>query len=101
MIRVDQELRSQPVGALCGPDARCPRTPLTRLDVELNALAPLEGIEVHGAVQPGAVKEVLHPILGGDEPEAPISDELLDGPLRHVQEGITPSSEMRCPFTLA
>jgi D-3-phosphoglycerate dehydrogenase / 2-oxoglutarate reductase len=46
------------------------------------------------------VKEVLDTIFGGDEPEASVGDELLDGPLRHDEEGITSSSETRWPFTL-
>ena len=37
-------------------------------DGELDALAPLKRVEVHDAIQAGPVKEVVDPILCGDEP---------------------------------
>lgn len=46
------------------------------------------------------MKEVLDTVFRGDEPEATVSDELLDGPLRHVVKSITVSSAAPFPFTL-
>ena len=54
------------------------RTLGTLLDVELDALAALKAVEVEGRVEPAAMEEVFLPILGGDEAEAAIGDDLLD-----------------------
>jgi hypothetical protein len=54
------------------------------LDVELDALAALKAVEVEGRVESAAMEEVFLLILGGDEAEAAIGDDLLDGTGGHV-----------------
>src|SRR6185312_7777177 len=44
-----------------------------------------EGIEVDRRVEPSAVEEVLPPILGCDESEASVRNQLLDGACRHLE----------------
>ena len=63
-------------------------TLLARFDVELHTLTALEVVEAQGAVEPGAVEEVLDAILRGDEAEATVRNHPLDRSERH-------------PFTLA
>src|SRR4029450_3440901 len=50
-----------------------------RLDLELDLLAAGEAVEVHGRGEAVAVEEVVLPVLGGNEGESAIGDELLDG----------------------
>jgi hypothetical protein len=57
---------------------------LARLDLELDALAAVQAVKVEGRVQTGAVEEILGPVLGRDEAEAAIRDELLYGPSGHL-----------------
>ena len=59
------------------------------LDIERDALAAVEAIEVQGRVQLVAVEEVVLAVLGGDETETAVSNDLLDGACGHG-----------CPFTL-
>ncbi|HEY7202409.1 MAG TPA: hypothetical protein VIC57_19475, partial [Candidatus Dormibacteraeota bacterium] len=47
---------------LCGPDARRSWASLARLDVELDALSPLQGVEVHRAIQSRTMEEILDPV---------------------------------------
>ena len=51
---------------------------------EANSLAADEPIKVKRGVQSAAMEEVLLLILGGDEAEAAIGDDLLDGTGGHV-----------------
>src|SRR5690349_303808 len=54
---------------------------LARLDLERHPLAALEAVEVGLGAAP--VKEVLLPVLGGDEAKAAVGNELLDGASLH------------------
>src|SRR5438874_2336392 len=65
------------------PDAIRARSFLARLDLEVDALATRQRIEVDARVQAASVEEVLLSILGRDEAEATVGDQLLDGPSRH------------------
>ena len=49
------------------------------LDIELDALSADQTVEVERGVEPAAMEEVLLRILGGDEAEAAIGNDLLDG----------------------
>jgi len=49
------------------------------LDLELDLLAALEAVEVERGIEGAAMEEVLLRVLGGDESEAAVSDDLLDG----------------------
>ena len=64
-------------------DASGSRSSLTRFNIELDALSALQGLEVQRAVQGRAIEEVLDSVFGGDKPEAPIGNKLLDGSYRH------------------
>ena len=57
---------------------------LARLDFELDSLAAVQTVIVESRIQTGAVEEILGPVLGRDEAEAAIGDELLYGPGRHL-----------------
>src|SRR5690348_16955482 len=56
---------------------------LARLDLEADALAAGERVEVHARVETGPVEEILLSIFGRDEAEPAIGDQLLNGPCRH------------------
>jgi hypothetical protein len=62
-----------------GLDVLCASALGALLDIELDLLAAGETIEVQGSSQAVAMEEVFLPILGGDEAEAAIGDDLLDG----------------------
>ena len=69
----------RPVGfVLGGVHVFGARTLGTLGDIELDALAALQAVEVEGCIEPAAMEEVFLPILGGDEAEAAIGDDLLD-----------------------
>jgi hypothetical protein len=53
-------------------------------DLELDLLTAGEAIEIRGALQLVAMEEVFLAIFRGDETEATIRDELLDGTGGHV-----------------
>ena len=54
------------------------------LDVELDALAADQAVEVERRIEAAAMEEVFLLILGGDEAEAAIGDDLLDSTGGHV-----------------
>src|SRR5207248_3118288 len=64
-------------GVLGDPDALRARALGARLDLEGDLLAAVQAVEV--ALGAAAVEEVLLPVLGRDEAEATVGDELLDG----------------------
>src|SRR4051794_39246888 len=68
-----------PPSELSGSDPGSARTLGARLDLELDALTPGEAVEVQGGVEGAAMEEVFLRILGDDEAEAAIGDDLLDG----------------------
>src|SRR5579864_7003259 len=70
-----------PLGEL---DAVGSRTLLAWLDFEADALAARQGVEIHARVEAGTVEEVLPSVLGGDEAEPSVGDQLLDGACRHL-----------------
>jgi hypothetical protein len=76
-IRTGRLRRSR---ALLAADAEGARAFLAWLDVELDTLAAVQAVEVERRVEARTVKEVLNPILGGDESEATVRDQLLDSP---------------------
>jgi hypothetical protein len=53
------------------------------LDLELDLLTAHEAIEVEGRVDAAPMEEILLRIIGGNEAEAAIGDDLLDGSARH------------------
>lgn len=61
------------------------------LDIELDSLAALQPIEIEGCVETAAMEEVFLLILGDDEAEAAIGDDLLDGTGGHVDLHISPN----------
>ena len=65
------------------------------LDLELDALATGETIEVEGCVEGAAMEEVLLLILGCDEAEASIGDDALDGTGGHDDLQDFPNSDWR------
>src|SRR5215469_7152612 len=79
-------------GEPCGPphsllrDANAVRARAlrARLDLEGHPLTTGQRVEVQRRIDPAAVEEVLLAVLGLDEAEAAVGDDLLDGPLRHV-----------------
>src|SRR4029079_12636673 len=54
------------------------------LDLELDLLAADEAIEVKRGVEAAAMEEVFLRILSGDEAEAAVGDDLLDGSGGHM-----------------
>ena len=48
-------------------------------DLELDLLTANEAVEIERGVEPAAMEEVFLRILGGDEAEAAIGNDLLDG----------------------
>jgi hypothetical protein len=56
------------------------RPPVGAFHVEAHTLAAGECVEVQRGVDAAAMEELLRSILGGDEPEAALSDDFLDGP---------------------
>jgi hypothetical protein len=48
-------------------------------DLERDALAALEAVEIEGSLEAATVEEVFLPVFGGDEAKAAIGDDLLDG----------------------
>src|SRR3954453_6733604 len=54
------------------------------LDLELDLLTADEAVEVQRVVEGAAVEEVFLRILGGDEAEAAVGDDLLDGTGGHI-----------------
>jgi hypothetical protein len=50
-----------------------------RFDLELDPLATHEAVEIERGIEAAAMEEVLLLILGADEAEAAIGDDLLDG----------------------
>src|SRR5438105_15613231 len=83
-MRGRRAARARPSGRSSGRlHAVGARTLLARLDLERDALATVERVEVQAAVEACAMEEVLPSVLRGDEPEAPVLDELLDGACRH------------------
>src|ERR1700693_1828040 len=60
------------------------RALLARLDLEAHPLAPRQRVEVHGRIEASPVEEILPPVLGRDEPESAVGDQLLDGACRHL-----------------
>lgn len=76
-------------------DAVCPRAFLAGLDLEVDALPTGERVEVHARVKSCAVEEVLPPILRGDETEAAVGNQLLDGASRHLPS-LLPLLERNC-----
>src|SRR4029079_14772149 len=55
-----------------------------RLDLEGDPLAAGEPVEVERRGEAAAVEEVLLAVLGRDEAEAAVGDDLLDGAVGHV-----------------
>jgi hypothetical protein len=53
------------------------------LDFERNALAAGEAIEIEGSDEAAAVEEVFFAVFGGNESEAAIGYDLLDGSCGH------------------
>ena len=66
-------------GTLGGSHLVSPRALGARLDLELNSLAADEPIKVERGVEAAAMEEVFLRVLGGDETEAAVGDDLLDG----------------------
>ena len=66
-------------GHLGGSHLICARALGARLDLELNSLSADEPIKVERGVEAAAMEEVLLLVLGGDEAEAAVGDDLLDG----------------------
>src|SRR5947209_20294018 len=67
------------------------RALLAGLDLERDGLAAVQGVEVERAVETAAVKEVLLPVLGRDEAEAAVTDDLLDCSVWHLPVPSCPS----------
>src|SRR4029077_18615556 len=57
---------------------------LARLDLKADPLATGQRVEVHRRIEPGPVKEILPTVLGRNEPETAVGDQLLDGACRHL-----------------
>jgi hypothetical protein len=53
------------------------------LDFERDALAAGEAIEIEGSDEAAAVEEVFLAVFGGNEPEAAIGNDLLNGSCGH------------------
>ena len=64
---------------LGGPDLGRARAFGARLDLERDSLAADEAVKVDRLIEGAAMEEVFLLILGGDEAEAAIGDDLLDG----------------------
>src|SRR5215472_12913315 len=73
-----------PHSVLCDANAVRARALRARLDLERHSLTTGQRVEVQRRIDPAAVEEVLLAVLGLDEAEAAVGDDLLDGPLRHV-----------------
>src|SRR4029078_10548467 len=71
-----------------------------RLDLERHLLAADQAVEVEGRVEGAAMEEVFLLILGGDEAEAAVGDDLLDGTGGHEDLQHFPNTESRAhgPF---
>src|SRR5690349_13508782 len=72
-------------------DAVGPRPLLAWLDLETDTLPAGQQVEVDARVQTSPVEEVLLPVLGCDEAEPAVGDQLLDGPCRHRQSPLLES----------
>src|SRR2546426_11192443 len=70
--------------ALGRPDAVRPRALLALLDVEADGLATTQTVEVERRIHATLMEEVLLTIVCGDEPEATVGNDLLDGALWHL-----------------
>src|SRR5437762_2190825 len=79
--------------ALGGPDAVRPRSLLALLDVEADGLATAQTVEVERRIDATLMEEILLTIVGGDEPESTVGNDLLDGALWHL-----PNSSSRTPY---
>jgi len=69
---------------LGGRDLASAGTAGAGLNLEVHLLATDEAIELKGAIEPVTVEEVLLAVLGGNEAEAAVGDDLLDGTCGHV-----------------
>src|SRR3954453_16519485 len=67
-----------------GSDVRGARTLGARLDVELDLLAAHQAVEVERCVNAASVEEVFLGVIGRDETEAAVRDDLLDRARGHV-----------------
>src|SRR5690242_12557193 len=65
-------------------DVRGARSLGALLDFELDPLAAGQAVEVERGIEAAAMEEVLLLILGADEAEAAIGDDLLDGTGGHL-----------------
>src|SRR5262245_27899125 len=72
-----------------------PGTLRVLLDVEADLLAADEAVEVDRRGEPVAVEEVVLPVVGGDEAEAAVRDELLDGAGSHGDSWISRTTYCR------
>src|SRR5574338_500092 len=72
-----------PESSLGGADVRRARTPGAGLDVELDALASDQPVEVDGRAHAVAMEEVILAVLGGDEAEAAVGHDFLDTATGH------------------
>src|SRR5262245_46567219 len=88
-----QEMKKRPV-RVDGPpilqasgsraNATRPRALGAGLDLELDLLAAIEAIEVERRIEAAAMEEVLLGVVSGDEAEAALGDDLLDGSGGHM-----------------
>src|SRR5450756_712226 len=87
---------------LCELDTVRARALLAWLDLEADPLAARERGEVDGRIEAGAVEEILPPVLGGNEPEPAVGDQLLDGACRHLPTPFSKAmSRTHGPFELS
>ena len=70
--------------ALCRVNSACAGPLGALLDLELDLLTADEAIEVKRGVEAAAMEEVFLRILSGDEAEAAVGDDLLDGSGGHM-----------------
>src|SRR5262249_41161069 len=77
--------RGRPLWSCClrDPHAVGARALRALLDVERDALAAGQRIEVQRRIHAGPVEEVLLPVLGSDDAEPAVRHDLLDRPLGH------------------
>src|ERR1700736_4419871 len=91
---VDRPRKGQIANGSAGElDAVCAWAFLARLDLEADALASGERVEVNAWVEARAVKEIFAPVLRRDEPKPAVGDQLLDCACRHRD---TPLLERKC-----
>lgn len=72
-------------------DLARPRALRALLDLERDALAASEAIEVERGLEAVTVEEVFLPVLGRDEAEAAIGNDLLDGTGGHMDLHVFPN----------